>query len=299
MRIFVTGGTGLIGRALCKALSESGHHLTVLSRDPAAAKLKCGPGVEIVDSLEVWTPASRFDAVINLAGEPIADRRWSESRKRALWESRVDLTRRLVEAMGRADQKPAVLIGGSAIGVYGDRGDETLDEASDCRGEGFSERLCAAWEAETLNAAALGIRVCLLRTGLVVAPRGGFLARMLPLFKLGLGGRIGDGRQWMSWVHLDDHIALTRFLIDSPHLAGVFNATAPRPVTNAEFTARLAAALKRPALLPVPAGPLRLGLGEMAELLLGGQRVLPGRAREAGFEFRFETLESALRDVLG
>lgn len=299
MRIFITGGTGFIGRPLCRALLDAGHELTVLSRNPHTALMHGGRDISIIGSLDSWTPNSRFDAIINLAGEPIADHRWTEQRKQSLWNSRVTLTGRLMAAMAQCEYKPAVLISGSAVGFYGDRGDEALDETSGSHDGGFSERLCRAWEAEAMQAQALGVRVCILRTGLVIGTDGGFLGKMLPPFKLGLGGRIGDGKQWMPWIHRDDHIALTQWLLGSPHLSGIFNATAPNPVTNAEFTRVLAALLRRPAPFPVPAWLIRLGVGEMAELLLGGQRALPKRGLDEGFTFRFETLEPALRDALG
>jgi uncharacterized protein (TIGR01777 family) len=297
MRIFITGGTGFIGRALCKALLQAGHQLTVLSRRPQTVAMKCGAGVEALDGLDGWTPDLHFDAVINLAGEPIIGQRWTERRKQILWDSRVTLTRQLLEKIAQAEVKPAVLISGSAVGVYGNQGDTVLDESSPGR-NGFGQRLCAAWEASAKQAEVLNIRVCILRTGLVIGRQGGFLQKMRLPFKLGLGGRIGDGRQWMSWIHRDDHVAMTLFLLNSPSLAGVFNATAPHPVTNAEFTECLAALLKRPARLPVPAWLLRLGAGEMAELLLGGQRVLPKRMQAENFRFAFETLEPALREAL-
>lgn len=298
MRILITGGTGFIGRALCKTLREAGHQLTVLSRSPASVAIQCGADVAALGGLDEWTPDRQFDAVINLAGEPIIGPRWTDRRKQALWDSRVTLTGRLVEAMARAEAKPAVLISGSAVGVYGDQGDTVLDETSPGY-DGFSQRLCAGWEAAALQAGSLGIRVCLLRTGLVVGTGGGFLEKMRLPFKLGLGGRLGDGRQWMSWIHLADHVAITRFLLDSPRLDGVFNTTAPHPATNTEFTRCLARLLRRPAWLPVPAWALRLGAGEMAELLLGSQRVLPKRLEAENFTFAFAHLEPALRDVLG
>jgi uncharacterized protein (TIGR01777 family) len=297
MRIFITGGTGFIGRALCKVLLQAGHQLTALSRNPQTVAMKCGAGVEALGSLSGWTPDQRFDAVINLAGEPIIGPRWTERRKQILWDSRITLTGQLLEAIARAEVKPAVLISGSAIGVYGDQGDTVLDEKSPGH-DGFGQRLCTAWETSAEQAKALGLRVCILRTGLVIGKQGGFLQKMQLPFKLGLGGRIGDGRQWMSWIHLDDHVAMTMFLLNSPSLAGAFNATAPHPVTNAEFTECLATLLKRPALLPVPAWLLRLGAGEMAELLLGSQRALPKRMQTENFRFAFETLEPALREVL-
>ena len=238
-----------------------------------------------------------FDALINLAGMPIADRRWSEQRKQLLWESRVTLTEQLVAYINRADVKPDVLVSGSAVGYYGDRGEEVVDEESD-GGDDFAHRLCAAWEEAALQAEQAGVRVALLRTGLVIGPDGGFLARMLLPFKLGLGGRLGDGQQWMSWIHRDDLIAMIERLLNSPHLHGPFNGTAPEPVTNQLFSQTLAKLFHRPALLPVPAWLLKTALGELSILLLGGQRVMPGRFQDDGFHFRFETLESALADIV-
>ncbi len=297
MKILITGGTGFIGKELCKRLLDHGHQLTVLSRRPETVGERCGEQVAGLGSLAALTADDHFDAVINLAGEPIADARWTERRKRLLRESRVTLTDQLVEYIARAQAKPQVLISGSAVGYYGDCSDRLLDEAS-AYAEDFSHRLCAAWEQAAGRARDHGVRVCTLRTGLVVGKNGGFLQRMLPPFKLGLGGRLGDGRQWMSWVHRNDLIRMIEHLLDSPGSSGAYNGTAPHPVTNLEFTRTLAKVLKRPALLPVPATVLKVALGELSVLLLGGQRVVPKRFLEDRFEFEFETLEPALADVL-
>lgn len=299
MRILLTGGTGFIGSSLCRALSLQGHHLTVFSRRPEVVAKACGSGVSAMANLAEWTPGLHFDAVVNLAGEPIMSRRWNAARKRSLRDSRVTLTRRLVEQMARAERKPAVFISGSAVGVYGDQGDLCLNENSAGDGNGFGRQLCLEWEQAALQAETmLGIRVCLLRTGLVLSRHGGFLASLLLPFRLGLGGRIGDGRQWMSWIHLADHVALTQFLLDSPDARGPYNATAPNPVRNAEFTCTLSSLLKRPAVFHLPAWFLKLAVGEMAELLLASQRALPQQALTQEVRFRFETLAPALRDVL-
>lgn len=224
--------------------------------------------------------------------------RWTTKRKQSLLDSRVGTTRQLVDIMAKAEQKPAVFLSGSAIGWYGDQGDAPLDESFQTTAGDFGHELCAQWEHAALQAESLGVRVCLLRTGLVVGKGGGFLARMLPPFRLGLGGRIGHGRQWMSWIHRDDHVAITGKLLEDTALSGVFNLTAPTPVSNAEFTQTLSGILRRPAPLPVPAWLLKLAMGEMAELLLGGQKVLPERIMRAGYRFQHPRLEDALREVL-
>ena len=297
MKILITGGTGFIGKELCKRLLQRGEAPTVLSRRPETVGERCGDQVAGLGSMAALTADDHFDAVINLAGEPIADARWTERRKRLLWESRVTLTEQLVDYIARAQMKPQVLISGSAVGYYGDGGDRLLDEAS-AYTDDFSHRLCAAWEQAALEAGDQGVRVCILRTGLVVGKNGGFLQRMLPPFKMGLGGRLGDGRQWMSWVHRNDLIRMIEHLLDSPGSSGAYNGTAPHPVTNREFTRTLAKVLKRPALLPVPATVLKVALGELSVLLLGGQRVVPKRFLEERFQFEVDTLEQALTDVL-
>ncbi|MFN5745480.1 MAG: TIGR01777 family oxidoreductase [Methylococcaceae bacterium] len=297
MDILITGGTGFIGRRLCSVLKSGGHKLTVLSRNRTVALNRCGEDVSVMERLTEWTPDKSFDAVINLAGEPIMARRWSSTRKKVLWDSRVTLTDQLVHAMAMAKKKPTVFISGSAIGIYGDQGDRTINE-SVSGGAGFGHELCKHWEESALNAERLGIRVCLLRTGLVIGKQGGFLEKMLLPFKLCLGGPIGDGRQWMSWIHIDDHVALACFLLGNVSARGAFNATAPKPVTNSDFTTTLATCLHRPAVFPIPAWLLKLGAGKMSELLLGSQRVLPERALALGFSFTFETLEPAIRSVL-
>jgi uncharacterized protein (TIGR01777 family) len=296
MELLITGGTGFIGRALCRRLLADGHRLTVLSRWPRRVPALCGAGVSAVASLSELPRDRRFDAVINLAGEGIADRPWSAARKQLLRDSRIGVTAALCDWIAAAASPPALLISGSAVGYYGSRGDQLLDEAAPV-GADFAAHLCRDWEVEAARVEALGVRLCLLRTGLVLGGDGGMLARLKLPFSLGLGGRLGDGRQWMSWIHRDDLVALIVYLLDHPTLQGPFNGTAPEPVTNADFTRALARALRRPALLPMPAFALRLALGEMAGLLLGGQRVLPQRALEAGFEFRYPTLPAALDEI--
>lgn len=260
--------------------------------------VKCGAGVHALASLAEWHPAQSFDAVINLAGEPIADARWTAKRKQALWDSRVTLTEALVRRIVAAERKPSVLLSGSAVGYYGNRGDTMLDEAADA-GEDFAAQLCKAWEDAARVAENSGVRVCLLRTGLVLSNNGGLLGRMLPPFRLGLGTRVGDGRQWMSWIHIKDYVAIVLRLLRDEQTRGPCNLTAPQPVTNAEFTKTLAAVLRRPAPFVVPAALLKLGMGESASLLLGGQRVLPRKLEDAQYGFRFGDLHGALKHLLG
>jgi len=298
MHILLTGGTGLIGRGLCRHWAAQGHRLVVWSRTPQRVASLCGAQVRGIGRLEELADEP-LDAVINLAGAPIADRPWTHKRKALLWTSRVSLTEQLLSWLEGRVQRPRVLLSGSAVGWYGDGGERELQEDAPPVSEDFASQLCVAWEETAQRAEALGIRVVLLRTGLVLARDGGFLKRLLPPFRLGLGGPIGDGRQWMSWVHLADQIALIDFLLQRDDARGPYNACAPQPVRNAEFARSLGRVLHRPACLPVPAFALRLGLGELAGLLLGGQRAVPARLTEAGFSFRFSNLDAALDDLLG
>lgn len=297
MKVLMTGATGFIGSALCAQLKARGARITALSRRaPMAVMRRCGE-LRVIASFDELAGDEGFDLVVNLAGEPIADRPWTPARRRQLIASRVDLTSALIDYLQRCEPVPAVLLSASAVGYYGDGGDRVLDERTPPRDD-FAHRLCRDWEQQALRAEALGVRVCLLRTGLVLGPGGGFLARLLLPFKLGLGGRLGDGRQWMPWVHIEDWLGMAAMLIDQPALSGAFNLTAPEPVSNSEFTAALARQLHRPAVLPVPAAVLRVLLGDMSQLLLGGQRALPQRMLDAGYVFAFEQLPAALADVL-
>lgn len=294
MRVLVTGGSGFIGRALTRHLQELGHEVTVLTRDPGTTAAIL-PGASLVDRLDA---VGVIDAVVNLAGEPLADGRWSEARKREFRSSRIGTTQALVEWMRAAgESRPGVLVSGSAIGYYGPAGDTPLDE-SDPPGDDFPATLCRDWERAAADAEPLGVRTCMVRTGIVLHPHGGALARMLLPFRLGAGGPMGDGQQWMSWITRDDLVRLITWLLLTPATNGAYNATAPGPVRNEEFAAILAAALHRPALLRTPAPVLRLVFGEMADLLLTGQRVLPRRALDAGFDFLHLRLDQALHDLL-
>jgi uncharacterized protein len=293
-RYLITGATGFIGQALCQRLAGSGAQITALTRNPSAAARVLPPGTRCIASVTELHIDEYINAVINLAGEPIAAARWSSARKALLERSRIDLTRDLVAWMGRAATPPRVLVSASAVGFYGDQGDAVVTEGSAPHDE-YSHRLCAAWEAAALEAQIIGVRTAILRIGLVIGPDGGFLQRLLPLFKAGLGGPIGNGKQWMSWIHREDLLRLIEAIVAREDLAGVFNATAPAPVNSREFARTLGRVLHRPALLPAPAFAFRLAFGEMSRLLLTGQRVMPQRALDAGFEFRFARLEDALR----
>ncbi len=296
--VLVTGATGFIGRRLVEALAVAGHLPIVLVRDPAKAA-RLVPQLRLVTRLDQVPSDTRIDAIVNLAGEPIADRLWTAARRRRLLGSRLRVTRDVVRLIARLEHKPAVLVSGSAIGWYGlwqDEAPTDFDGGKGC----FTHRLCEAWERAAMLAERHGVRVVRLRTGLVLGIEGGMLARLLTPFEFGLGGRIGHGRQWMSWIERDDLVRLIGHVIATPSLNGAVNATAPEPVTNATFTRELAGALHRPALLPVPAGLLRRLAGDLAgELLIGGQRVLPDKAATSGFIFRHPTLRSALAAILG
>ena len=294
MHYLITGATGFIGSALVESLLADGHIITVLSREPSKAHHQFSGRVAVITLDQVHT-LNEIDAVVNLAGAPIVDKRWSEARKRLLLESRIDFTAKLIELLHSADLKPAVFLSGSAIGYYGNHDDENLTEESEVH-EGFTHSLCRDWELAAMQAEALlGSRVCLLRTGVVLGKGGGAVAKMLLPFKLGLGGPIGSGKQWMSWIHLDDEVGAIRFLLANNHLQGAFNLTAPTPANNATFAKTLGAVLHRPACLPMPAFVMTLALGEASELLLKGQRVLPKRLNEAGYVFKYPSLQEALQ----
>jgi uncharacterized protein (TIGR01777 family) len=297
MRIVVSGATGFIGSALCRALHLSGHTVLALSRSATAGRQLKGHAEVIAWSSSTWRDEVRAcDSVVNLAGESIASGRWTESRKRAILESRVDTTSRLVEEMNRSE-RPQLLVSASAVGYYGAQQDEALDETSD-PGNDFLARVCVAWEREAMRAADRGARVVLLRIGVVLGEGGGALERMALPFKLYFGGPIGSGRQWVSWVHRDDVTGLIQLALEREDVRGPLNATSPSPTTMAELCRVLGRVLHRPSWAPVPAIALRLILGEMADMLLGGQRVLPRAAQQAGYAFRHPELEEALRRIL-
>jgi uncharacterized protein (TIGR01777 family) len=295
MRVLITGGTGFIGRALCRVLLGQGQEVSVLTRDAPAARRSLPAPVLLVSDLAALSTTP--DAVVNLAGENLGKRRWTQRAKHEFMHSRLAVTRTLVEWIRALSKKPRVLVSGSAVGYYGARGDTPLSEEAPPAVE-FQSELCRTWETEAQRAESLGVRVCRIRTGIVLGPDGGALKPMLLPFKLGFGGHLGDGRQWMSWIHRADLIALILWLVGRDACAGAYNATAPHPVTNREFARALGAAVHRPAILPMPGWALKPLVGEMAHLLLTGQNVVPTRALAEGFTFRFPDLRPAFDDVL-
>jgi uncharacterized protein (TIGR01777 family) len=303
-RIVVTGATGEIGRAVTAALRERGDQVVALSRDEARARDRLGDGVEVV----VWreptaapAPSAALagsDAIVHLLGEPVAQR-WTEGAKTRIRDSRVLSTRNLVAALREvsAEERPKALVSQSAVGYYGATDDRELDEEAP-PGSDFLAQVVSAWEREAEEAEPLS-RVARARTGVVLSSTGGALVRMLPFFRLGIGGPVAGGRQYVPWVHLDDVVAALVFCVDEAQAAGAINVTSPNPVTNAEFSRALGRALRRPAVLPVPGLALRLLYGEMAQIVTTGQRVIPRRLERLGLRFRHPDLTPALRDVLG
>ena len=300
MKIVVSGSSGLIGSALVRVLrsEDDGHAHEVLRLVRHAATAP--------DEVE-WDPAAGrgpdpkklagIDAAINLAGAGTGDKRWSDEYKQEILESRLSSTRLLVEAMSALEPRPRVLLSGSAVGYYGDTGDREVDENSPA-GTDFLADVAVQWEAASMAASDAGIRTVQLRTGIVLSTKGGALGKVLPLFKAGVGGRLGSGRQFLSWIARPDHISAMRFLLDADDVSGPVNLTAPNPVTNREYTKAVAAAVHRPALFPAPSFALKAALGEFAGNVLGGQRVLPTRLLDAGFEFAYPDVESALRALV-
>jgi len=297
-RVIITGATGLLGRRLLSCFEKP----VVLSR--AADKTRKDMSAHIVvfpwQAMTELPPAMAFqdcEAVFHLAGEPVASGRWTQAKKEAILNSRIQGTRNLVTALSVLDKKPRVLVSASAVGYYGDRADEVLDEASS-PGSDFLANVCQQWEAEALRATDFGIRVVVLRTGIVLSDKGGALARQLPFFRLGLGGTLGIGKQWMPWIHIDDVVGLFLHAAHNDSVCGPMNATAPTPVTNAHFTRVLARVLSRPAFLPVPRIALKLAFGEFASVLFASQRVTPEIALKTGYTFKFPEIETALSQTM-
>ncbi|EGT3626380.1 TIGR01777 family protein [Morganella morganii] len=295
MNILITGASGFIGRQLVERLAPH-HQLTLLTRSVQQTQRILGNQHHYLESLDALSDLNHIDAIVNLAGEPIVAKRWSKNQKQRICDSRWDITARLTQLIQQSSNPPKIMVSGSAVGYYGRHDAQLLDESSGAHVE-FSHDICRKWEQEALNANTEHTRVCIIRIGIVLG-KGGALEKMLPPFKLGLGGPIGHGRQGMSWIHVQDLISLIDFLLTQEHCKGVFNATAPNPVSNAVFTKALGKALNRPALITTPPLALRLAMGEMSELLTEGQFVYPKRALEAGFQFQFSDLDNALTDVL-
>lgn len=298
MRALITGATGFVGRRLIEEISEP----VIVSRDVAKAQRQF-PRAQVCawDPLREPAPAAALDgveAIFHLAGEPVAEGRWTAAKKQRIRDSRIQGTRNLVAGLARLDRRPAVLVSASAVGYYGSRGEEPLDETS-APADDFLAQVCRGWEEEARHAEPLGVRTVQLRIGIILGREGGAMSKMLPLFKWGLGGRLGNGRHWMPWVHVDDIVGLCLHAAAQETLRGPVNAVAPQPATNRQFTQALAAAVRRPALFPAPALALKLGVGEFAEVLLASQKVTPRAALASGYAFRYPELAAALAACVG
>lgn len=298
--IFLTGATGFLGRLLALRLAREGFEVAAWVRSPERARSALGPSVRLVPTdisdAGLRAELAHVHAVIHLAGEPLFGPRWSDRRREVLRSSRVDTTRRLALAIASARTKPSAFVVGSAVGLYGPRADELVDEAS-TPGSDFLSTLCRDWENAATPAVDAGVRTCWIRTGIVIGRGGGALEKMLPPFQFGLGGKLGSGKQWMPWIHVEDWIELVLKMVTDERYAGAFNATAPNPVTNADFTKALGRALGRPTPFPAPAFALKLALGDVSALLLTGQRVVPARATALGFHFQYPTIDAALGEL--
>jgi len=302
MRAIVTGGTGLIGRALCRELVDHGHEVIVLSRNPDRKEEGLPSQVEAVgwdaQSATGWGDlVNETDAIVNLAGAGLADGRWTDERKRSILESRVKAGQAVVEAVSAATTRPKVVIQSSAVGYYGPRGDEVLNEDA-APGSDYLARVCFDWEASTAPVERMCVRRPVIRTGIVLSTEDGAFPKILLPFKLFAGGPMGNGSQYWPWIHINDEVRAIRFLMENETASGPFNLTAPNPLTNKQFASVVGQAMGRPSLMPAPAFALKLALGEMSTVLLDGQRAVPSRLQELGFEFDFATLDAALKDLL-
>ena len=297
MHILLTGGTGLIGRQLAYRLMVD-HDITVLTRDAARARAMLSPSIDLIEDLSTWQPATRVDAVINLAGEPIADKRWTTAQKQRICASRWNKTQQLVDWIRAQPIPPHTLLSGSAIGYYGRQPqDVVVTEEQHRVTPEFTHEVCAKWEGIAMSVSSASTRVCVLRTGVVLSTQGGALVKMALPFKLGVGGQVGSGEQMLSWIHIEDMVEAMVFLLEHAHCKGIYNLTAPTPVSNADFSQTLASVLHRPNLFRVPIMALKLLMGEASDLVTTGQSVLPKRLQEAGYRFRYPQLEGALRDL--
>lgn len=295
MKVAISGATGLLGTALRSSLTGDGHEVIALSRRASLPPLETITW-DVVNGRFDASALEGVDAVVHLAGEPVAQR-WNEARKKAIRQSRIGSTRLLIEGLRSLKNPPKLLVSASAVGFYGDGGQAEIDESSPA-GNGFLPDVCQEWEKTTMEALGLGIRAACVRIGIVLSTKGGALGRMLLPFKLGLGGPLGSGAQWMPWVHIDDIVGAFRFVIENDDLVGAVNGTAPNPVTNANFSKALGQALHRPAVLPVPAFALKMLFGEMSQILLEGQRAQPKKLLTTGYEFKYPHLPEALEDIL-
>ncbi|MFC1975611.1 TIGR01777 family oxidoreductase [Chloroflexota bacterium] len=300
MRVIITGGTGLIGRALTHSLINDRHEVIVLTRNPEEVNLPVGAIAEqwngrSTDGWSHWVDGA--NAIVNLAGAGVADSRWTANRKALIRDSRLDAGRAVVQVVKKAEQKPEVVIQSSAVGYYGPRGNSVITEEA-VPGADFLAKVCVDWEASTASVENMGVRRAILRTGVVLSKSGGALPKMALPFKFFVGGPIGSGKQWLSWIHMADEIAAIRFLIEKKEAAGRFNLAAPNPLTNIDFGRTIGKVMGRPAVMPTPAFALKLAFGELSTTLLTGQRVLPQRLQELGFDFQFSEAEEALKDLL-
>ena len=292
MNILLTGGTGLIGSEFIRQYSRE-HEFTVVSRDATKAKSKLGDSVKIVENV---SSIENFDAVINLAGEPIADKRWTDTQKKKICNSRWDITSELVSKINSCDAPPSIFLSGSAIGYYGSQGDKLVTEDTAPHNE-FTHGLCAKWEAIAQSVDQAKTRVATLRTGVVLTEKGGALGKMALPFKLGAGGTLGSGSQYLAWIHLQDMVRAISFLLENSACSGAFNLTAPEPVTNKEFSKALAKSLNRPCLFNVPGFVMKVAMGESSTMILEGQRVIPQKLTTAGFSFEFPSIDEALSEI--
>jgi uncharacterized protein (TIGR01777 family) len=298
MKILITGASGLIGKALQESFAAKGYEMLLATRSEPKTALQIQWDADTGFREEDLERLEGLDAVIHLAGEGIAGLRWTDEKKKAIRDSRVFGTRSIIETFDKLKNKPKTFISGSAIGFYGDRGDDEMTEASPA-GKTFLAEVCKEWEAESRRAEDLGIRTVLLRTGIVLSKDGGALATMLTPFKLGVGGVIGDGKQWMSWISLDDVVGIVNYVLEHENVRGAVNNTAPNPVTNEEFTKALGSVLYRPTFLPLPEFAVHMVFGEMGDaLLLDSTRVIPKRMKDAGYEFKYPELKAALQHAV-
>jgi uncharacterized protein (TIGR01777 family) len=295
LNILITGGTGLIGSTLIKKLSDE-HSFTVISRNEANAKQTLGVHTNVLGSVSDVKDIDVFDAVINLAGEPIADKRWTDTQKKIICDSRWDITTQLVAKINSSDNPPKTFISGSAIGFYGRQGEKVVTEDTSPHEE-FTHDLCEKWESIATGVNTEKTRVAILRTGVVLAENGGALEKMALPFKLGVGGSLGSGHQYLSWIHLDDMVNAIEFLLNNENCSGPFNLTAPEPVTNKTFSKQLAKALSRPCLFFVPSFVMKIAMGEASTMLLEGQNVIPDKLIKAGYSFTYPTVSSALSAI--